>query len=230
VVVLCQEHFLNLNEFTPEIYEEGLLVVLEIIQRIITFDPNAHYWQVSQNFLVPGGSSVLHPHLQVIGDPLPTNEMEWLLNGSSSYQDRNGSLYWNDLIQVEQDLGQRYIHRIGKVHWFVAFAPIGFNEVCGSVEGHGSIATLGREEIASLAKGIVSVLRYYYDKDLNSFNFSIYSILGKTSYQLLIRIISRTPIQPYYLNDYTSYEALQSELTFNVFPEELCREIRPYFG
>ena len=52
----------------------------------MAFDPNARYWQISQNFLPPGGSTILHPHLQVIGDPIPTNEMEWLLDASSSYQ------------------------------------------------------------------------------------------------------------------------------------------------
>ncbi len=230
VVVLCQEHFLHLDQFTPEIYEEGLSVALEIIQRTIALDPDARYWQISQNFLLPGGSSILHPHLQVIGDPAPTNEMEWLLNASASYRQRNESLYWDDLIRIEQELGERYIHRFGKVDWFVAFAPIGFNEVCGVVEDHGSITTIGKEEIYSLAKGIVCTLKYYNDKNLNSFNFSIYSISGEASHRLLIRIISRTPLQSFYLNDWTSYEVLQSELTSNIFPEELCREIRPYFS
>ena len=229
VVALCAEHFLNLNQFTPQIYIEGLSVSIEIIRRTMAFDPNARHWQISQNFLLPGGSTILHPHLQVIGDPILTNEMEWLCVASSSYYQKNKTLYWNDLIQIEKSLGERYITNIGKVYWFVSFAPIGFNEVCGSVEGHGSITTLGKEEIASLAKGIVSTLKYYYDKDLNSFNFSIYSISNEVSYQLLIRIISRTPIQPYYLNDWTSFEILQSELTSNTIPEELCREIRPYF-
>jgi galactose-1-phosphate uridylyltransferase len=229
VVVLCPEHFLTLNQFTPQIYEEGLSAAIEIIRRTTAFDPDCHYWQISQNYLFPGGSSILHPHLQVIGDPIPTNEMEWLLEGSSSYYHRNKTLYWNDLIQMEKGLGKRYITQIGKIHWFASFAPIGFNEVCGSVEGHGSATTLTKEEIVSLAKGIVSTLRYYEDKDLNSFNFSIYAISGETAYQLLIRIISRTPIQPYYLNDWTSFEVLQSELTSNIIPEELCREIRPYF-
>ncbi len=229
VVVLCHEHFLHLSQFTPDIYEEGLSAALEIIRRTTAFDPDTHYWQISQNFLLPGGSSILHPHLQVIGDPIPTNEMEWLLDASSSYYQRNKTFYWNDLIRIEKGIGERFITSIGKVHWFVSFAPIGFNEVCGIVEDHGSITTLGKEEISSLAKGIVSTLKYYGDKDLNSFNFSIYSISGETSYQLLIRIISRTPIQPYYLNDWTSFEVLQSELTSNIIPEELCREIQPYF-
>jgi galactose-1-phosphate uridylyltransferase len=230
VVVLGHEHFLNLNQFTPEIYEEGLSVAMEILRKTMAFDPDTRYWQISQNFLLPGGSTILHPHLQVIGDPIPTNEMEWLLDASSSYYQRNGTLYWKDLIQIEKGLGKRYIAQFGNVHWFVSFAPIGFNEVCGSVEGHGSITTFNQEEVASLAKGIVSTLKYYYEKDLNSFNFSIYSISGEAQYQLLIRIISRTPIQPYYLNDCTSFEVLQSELTANIFPEELCREIRPYFA
>src|SRR4030066_820463 len=229
VVCLCREHFLHLNQFTPEIYEEALSLSIEIIRRIMAFDPDTRYWQISQNFLLPGGSSILHPHLQVIGDPIPTNEMGWLLDASSSYTQRNGTLYWEDLIHIEKGLGKRYISSIGKVHWFVSFAPIGFNEVCGSVEGHGSVTTLGQGEIASLAKGIVSTLKYYYEKNLNSFNFSIYSIVGETSYQLLIRIISRRPFQSNYLNDCTSFEVLQSELTANIIPEELCREIRPYF-
>jgi len=230
VVVLCRDHFLNLNQFTSEIYEEGLSVSIEIIRRTMAFDPDARYWQISQNFLLPGGSSILHPHLQVIGDPIPTNEMGWLLDASSSYTQRNGTLYWEDLIHIEKGLGKRYINHIGNVHWFVSFAPIGFNEVCGSVEGHGSITTLAKEEIASLAKGIVSTLKYYDDKNLNSFNFSIYSISGETTYQLLIRLISRTPFQSNYMNDCTSFEVLQSELTANIIPEELCREIRPYFA
>ncbi|NWF94448.1 MAG: hypothetical protein HXY46_16255 [Syntrophaceae bacterium] len=230
VVVLCQEHFLNLNQFTPQIFEEGFSVSVEIIRRTMALDPNIRYWQISQNFLPPGGSTILHPHLQVIGDPIPTNEMEWLVSAGSSYYERNKSVYWNDLIEREREIGERYITSIGKVHWFVSFAPIGFNEVCATVEGHGTINTLGEEEISSLARGIVSVLKYYYDKDLNSFNFSIYSISNAPSYQLLLRIISRTPIQPYYLNDWTSFEVLQSELTSNIFPEDLCREIRPYFS
>jgi len=230
VVVLCPEHFLNLNQFTSKIYEEGLSVAIEIIQRAMAFDPDTRYWQISQNYLLPGGSTILHPHLQVIGDPIPTNEMEWLLDASSSYHQRNGTLYWNDLIQIEKGLGKRYINNIGSVHWFVSYAPIGFNEVCGSIEGHGSIITLGKKEITPLAKGIVSTLKYYYEKNLNSFNFSIYSISGEAHYQLLIRIISRTPFQPNYLNDCTSFEVLQSELTSNIIPEELCREIRPYFA
>jgi galactose-1-phosphate uridylyltransferase len=229
VVVLCPEHFVNLNQFTSKIYEEGLSAAIEIIQRAMAFDPDTRYWQISQNYLLPGGSTILHPHLQVIGDPIPTNEMEWLLDASSSYHERNGTLYWNDLVQIEKGLGKRYINNIGRVHWFVSYAPIGFNEVCGSVEGHGSVITLGKEEITPLAEGIVSTLRYYYEKNLNSFNFSIYSISGEAHYQLLIRIISRTPFQPNYSNDCTSFEVLQSELTSNIIPEELCREIRPYF-
>ena len=230
VVVLCQEHFLNLNQFTPQMYEEGFRVAIAIAQKTISYDSNTRYWQISQNFLLPGGSSILHPHLQVIGDPIPTNEMEWLINASSSYHRRNGTHYWNDLIQLEQGLGQRYITHTGKVHWFVSFAPIGFNEVCAIVEGHGSVFTLSEEEIASLARGVVSTLKYYENKNLNSFNFSIYSISGEATHQLFLRIISRTPIQPYYLNDWTSFEVLQSELTSNIFPEELCHEIRPYFS
>jgi len=229
VVVLCHDHFLNLNQFTQEIYEEGLSVSVEIIRRTVAFDPDTRYWQISQNFLLPGGSTILHPHLQVIGDPIPTNEMEWLIDASSSYHERNKAVYWNDLTGIERGIGKRYIKNIAGVHWFVSYAPIGFNEVCGTVEGHGTMTTLRKREIASLARGIVSTLKYYHDKNLNSFNFTIYSISGEASYQLLIRIISRTPIQPYYLNDWTSFEVLQSELTSNTVPEELCSEIRPYF-
>jgi len=229
VVVLCPDHFLNLNQFTQEIYEEGLSVSVDIIRRTVAIDPDTRYWHISQNFLSPGGSTILHPHLQVIGDPIPTNEMEWLIDASSSYHERNKTVYWNDLAQIERGIEKRYIKSIGGVHWFVSFAPIGFNEVCGTVEGHGSATNLRKREISSLSRGIVSTLKYYHDKNLNSFNFTIYSISGETSYQLLIRIISRTPIQPYYLNDWTSFEALQSELTSDIVPEELCSEIRPYF-
>src|SRR4030067_507800 len=92
VVVLCRDHFLNLNQFTSEIYEEGLSVSIEIIRRTMAFDPDARFWPLSQNFLLTGGSSILHPHLQVIGDPIPTHEMEWVLDAGSSYHKENGTL------------------------------------------------------------------------------------------------------------------------------------------
>ena len=230
VIVLCQEHFLNLNQFTPQIYEDGLSIAIEIAKRTMAFDPDARYWQINQNFLFPAGSTILHPHIQVIGDPIPTNEMELLLNTSFSYHQRNKTPYWNDLIQIEKEMKERYITNIGRVHWVTSFAPIGFNEVCGIVEGHGSITTLSKDEISSLTKGIVSTLKYYDDKGLNSFNFSIYSISGEPTHQLLIRIISRTPMQPYYPNDWPSSKVLHFELISNTIPEDLCREIRPYFA
>ncbi|MFB3885800.1 MAG: hypothetical protein ACE144_11285 [Thermodesulfobacteriota bacterium] len=229
VVVLCQEHFLNLNQLTPKIYEDALSLSIDIARRTMAFDPNARYWQINQNFLFPAGSTILHPHVQVIGDPVSTNEMELLLNAVSSYHQRNKTSYWNDLTQIEKELKERYITNLGRTHWITPFAPVGFNEVCGIVEEYGSITTLGQEEVSSLAKGIVSTLKYYDDKDLNSFNFSIYSISGEPTHQLFIRIISRTPIQPYYPNDWTAFKVLHSEPTFNTIPEELCREIRPYF-
>jgi len=229
VIVLCQEHFLGLNQLTHQIYKDGLSVAIEILKKTMAFDPNARYWQINQNFLFPAGSTILHPHIQVIGDPIPTNEMELILNNSSSYYKRNEALYWSDLIQIEKQLDKRYIAGTGRVHWLASFAPMGFNEVCGIVEGHESITTLDQVEVSSLAQGIVSTLRYYDKKDLNSFNFSICSISGEPSHRLFIRIISRTPIQPYYPNDWTSFKVLHSEMASNTIPEEICREIQPYF-
>ena len=230
VIVLCRNHSLNLNQFTPQIYKDGLSVAIEIVKRTMGFDPNARYWYVNQNFLFPAGSTILHPHLQVIGDPIATNEMESLLNNGSAYYQRNKTPYWSDLVQIEKGLGKRYIANNGSVHWIAPFAPIGSNEVCGIVEGHGSVTTLNEEEISSLTQGIISILKYYDDKNLNSFNFSIYSFPNDPSFQLFIRIISRSPLQPYYPNDWTSFKLLQSEPTLNTIPEELCREIQPYFS
>ncbi|MCX8116776.1 MAG: hypothetical protein N3G78_02445 [Desulfobacterota bacterium] len=230
VIVLCSAHFRPLNELTPSLYEDGLSLAVEIIRRTVAYDPNGRFWQVSQNFLHPAGSSILHPHLQVIGDPIPTNEMEWLREAGASYYERNRSIYWQDLVRKEEELGERYIAKTGNVHWFVSFAPIGFNEVCAVVEGHSSLLTLTPADLSLLARGIVSTLRYYHDKNLNSFNLTFYSISGEETHWLLLRIISRTPLQPYYLNDWTSFEALHSELTLNIYPEGLCREIRPYFS
>ncbi len=229
VIVLCHSHFLDLAQFTPQIYQDGLSVAIAIIKRTMNYDPNAQYWYIHQNYLFPSGSTILHPHLQVIGDPIATNEMELLLNRCSAYFQKNKTSYWSDLIQTEKELGKRYINHIGPIHWIAPFAPIGNNEIWGIVEGHGAVTTLNEGEISSLAYGIISVLKYYKDKNLNSFNFSISSFSNDPSFQLIIRIISRSPIQPYYPNDWPSFKLLQSEPTLNTVPEELCREIQPYF-
>jgi len=61
LVVPCREHFLNLNQFSPEIYEEGLSVSIEIIRRTMAFDPNA----------VTGRSTKIFFFLQAVRSSIP---------------------------------------------------------------------------------------------------------------------------------------------------------------
>lgn len=232
VCIFSREHFIDLADLTPEMIANNLKAHRKYIELIAAYDPSAEYCSINGNYLPPAGSSMIHPHSQCSIDALPTNQELELIVASDDYFEENGRSFWEDLIQTEKDAGERFVADLGRVTWLTSFAPIGFNEVRAIVSERARIIDLLDEDIEFLGRGISNVLRYYSDRNINSFNLAIYSgplHSNSDHFRVNLRLVARSSFEPWYRSDATYFERLHWEPVTDTKPESLCAELRQYF-
>lgn len=119
VAVLSPQHFVRMEELTPEMMRDAFLAVREFILRVSELDPRAGCLSINWNYMPPAGSSLVHPHLQVLCEEYPTNHMRLQLESANRYYRENGREFWDDFIREEKERASRYIGEIGPTFWTV---------------------------------------------------------------------------------------------------------------
>ena len=109
VVVLSEEHFYHLDQFSVEILRDGFLVAQEGIKRVGSSDPESTYSSINWNYLPQSGGGLYHPHLQVVVDQVPTAFQGKGVECLKRHQNEKGSFFWEDLLSEERDRGERYL-------------------------------------------------------------------------------------------------------------------------
>ncbi len=208
-VCAFKKHYIKLNEFSPELLHSSLELTIEYINKVKRLDDSIKYASINWNYMMPAGASILHPHMQVVADELPTSYMK---KASNEKFER----------YIEEELkGERYIKKIGSVELFAPFAPFGFNEVFGLI---------GKElenAIEEIAGAVSAILSYYHGIGRNSFNFSLYYSM-ENEFPLHFRMITRQNMARYYRNDAMFFERLHMETVLERKPEEIAKEIKGF--
>lgn len=232
VVTFPQKHFLRPSEFTPSLLEEGIGAAVDFVRRAAAYSPGMTHVSICCNHMLPGGASLVHPHLQVFGG----ETVPWLVrlywDRSAAWLDRHGESYWQTLVEQEHAAGERYVWGVGGVHWLVPFAPAGAREVIAVVPAADRVVDLDDEHVAALALGLTRVLTWYEDEGLSAFNFTLCGGPldgGHTGFPVVLRVIARTAFkQDYRTDDYFLQKQLGGELMFAA-PEEMAARLRPLF-
>ncbi len=231
VIRLCDAHFLQLSEFTPELIVNGFLAARQFNRIACEKDPEIAYAAVTANYLFPAGASLVHPHLQMIATSIPYSYQARILDGCSRWQRENGSSYFADLAAEEKD-GPRYIGKISRWHWLTPFSPLGNNEVMAIHEDTCDLDELSDDDLKNLSTGISKILAYYETLGHLSYNYALYSTRtdrNDGSFRAILKIITRQNLYANYRNDdYFLQKLLQSELIITP-PEELAQELRKSF-
>ena len=232
VVTFPEKHFLRPSEFTPSLLEEGLGAALDFSRRAAAFSPRTTYIAVCCNHMLPGGASLVHPHLQVFGGETVPWQVKLYWDRSAAWLDRYGESYWQTLVDQEQVAGDRYVWGAAGVHWLVPFAPAGAREALAVVPAAGRLTDLGDDHIAALASGLSRILTWYEDEGLSAFNFTLSGgpLDGReTGFPVVARVIARTAFkQDYRTDDYFLQKQLGGELMFAA-PEEMAAQLRTLF-
>ncbi|MBO3803243.1 MAG: hypothetical protein JTT11_05130 [Candidatus Brockarchaeota archaeon] len=233
VVVMAKEHSLRLDEFEPSAILDGLKGGLAYVRRLSETDPSVSFPVFAFNYLPPAGSSIFHPHMQVLARDRPFYLARLFLEKSEEYREVNGSNYWHDLVEVEKP-GERHLFEKDGVEWLVPFAPLrGLNEVQAVVVGRSNFLELGDGEWLGIAEGISSILRFYHEQGYVSFNAVLLSgpVGAHLDYFCVnLRMVSRPGIQPTCFTDAWALPYLLWDGEALEEPEVLAGKIRAFLG
>lgn len=233
VVMVGNQHFRDLNDFPPSLLYDALSTSIDFISKCNAANPEISYFTINANYLPPAGASVVHPHLQILGSPLPGTHHQLLLEKSSGYFSENGSCYWLDLIETEWAEGSRNFGNLGSSRWMTAFSPMGVNEVNAVWTERENFLQWTEEDIRCMAEGMSRTLKACHDLGCSTFNFSCFSgPLGQSTpeFRCMMRLINRQNLMPHHrTDDYYFQKLLRNEIIVRR-PESLATLFRGYFS
>jgi UDPglucose--hexose-1-phosphate uridylyltransferase len=204
LAILSREHHLELKDFTPKMLFDGFKGGVEYLKRLSEVEAIVRFPVFVFNYLTPAGSSIFHPHMQILARDRPFYLVNSLIDKSKAYYEKHCTSYWHDLVAKEKN-AERYLFEVNGVDWLVPFAPLrGLNEAQAIVNGKSHLKELSSGEWLGLAKGISRILKFYHSQGYTSFNIIIMS--GPSNehldyFDVNLRVISRPGIQQFCFTD-----------------------------
>jgi len=112
VGVLGKKHFRELNEFLPNIWKDCIEGCIRFFNMIKEKDPKVRFPSINMNYSPFAGASIIHPHVQVVVDELPSEMTDKYFRKSWKYFDDNKSNFWQDLINQDKErfIGEKLVH------------------------------------------------------------------------------------------------------------------------
>jgi len=234
VVVLSRSHYLPLSKFDVNLLFNGLKLGIKILKRWSEIYEHIDFGLLIFNYLPPAGSTIIHPHMQVLGRDRPVTLQKLLIESSFEYTWRNGSSYWRDLINTERELNERYLNEKDGIVWIVPYAPTrGIMEVHGIAYEPLGIFELDDKHILAIADGMSKILLFYENMGVSSFNAAIIPgpLRSKLDYyHINIRVIARPGISRLSFTDSWCLPYLLWDGEAIEEPESLASELKNYFG
>lgn len=232
VAVIHPEHFTPPQDIGEADLLNAFLLCRDFLKRILAWDPSLKYQVVGWNFLPPACSSQLHAHLQAFPSSQPMALHRNMLDRSADYRARTGRHWWRDFVAQEKSAGGRHIATLGATEWFASFVSRSwYFDVTAVIPGSVSILDLREEQLRDLVRGLRHCLRYMADRSYDSYNLALYSgILGEDGFWTHARLIQRGVFPPLGQADMGTYQLLGGAWTMVTRPEQVCRDLKPYFG
>ena len=232
VVVISKKHYIQLDEFTPEVFANGLHASMVFLRKLRQAKPSIRYAAIGLQYLYPAGSSIIHPHMQVLATDIPIMYVAKLLDLSAKYYQAHGVNYWKELVETEKKLGERYVGRMGNVDWYTPYTPMGFGEVHAVVTEKSSFTELTDEDVNNLGEGLSRITRYYKEKNCSTFSFVAYT--GPMNEVLEhfcvgLKIVLRPHVKSLYTNDAWFMPHLLQQPIIRGTPEMVASSLRKYF-
>ncbi len=231
VSLFDDSHFVEIGTATVDSYRDSFLNSAEYLRRIRKADPAAGFMAITQNHLPSAGGSLVHPHLQIHADRIPSNHHRFLQLRSAEYFRATGSRIFADYTRQEEEDGSRYLGNTGAWQWMTAFAPEGFHEIWGILPGCTSLQTLNDKDWENLAQGVINTQKFYRSLHRNGYNFGLL-FLEDGSHFLEMRavILARANFVPWARNDHTGYEVMLGDMATFTQPEETARLAKKFWN
>jgi len=231
VAIFSQEHFLPMENLTPETMRDAFSASLLYLKRVAQTDPLVQFFSINWNYMPPAGSSIVHAHLQPNAGEVPTNAFREQVEGSRRYWQEHEQSFWQDLIQAEKQRNERYLGEIGSAFWVMSFVPASFlPDVQCILPDQVTLLEFGDEDLESFLKGLSNILKYLLEENVYSFNVSIFSTKEEKSHRVNARICPRLLPRPIGNSD-IAYPQMMHRESFTVRPPEgICQRLKEFFS
>jgi UDPglucose--hexose-1-phosphate uridylyltransferase len=224
VAVVTEAHYVTMEAFDVREIEDGLLAGREYLKRVNAFDPRCVHLSINMNYMPSAGGSILHPHIQLIAGDIPTHYQREHAEHFREYKNTHGTDYFGDLIDREQEHGERFIAKTGDIVWLSSFAPLGITEFLAIFTDGGPITRTDESVFRTFALGMATVLRYLTSLNFASFNMALFSApTDNPAFPTHARIVPRTLLPPVGASDVNYFELLHHEVLTIIRPEESAR-------
>ncbi|MCD6569992.1 MAG: hypothetical protein J7L53_04755 [Deltaproteobacteria bacterium] len=230
VTIMTYDHYVALSDFTPDILRDALMCCIEFLGEVIINQPGAIYQSINWNYLPLAGSSIVHPHLQIMASSSSTNYYTSVTSGLSRYKEENRSPFWPDFVAEEKRIGERIIAATHDISWIVAFAPMGAFDIIGVISNASKPADISDTIMDALVSGILNILKFIDSINLYSFNMSIYFLINNESFTPHLRICPRVSLPPFDTSEINYMRMLHNETLTTMKSEEVCNEVKPFFA
>lgn len=232
VGIISQAHFLDVDEFSLEMLRDNLLASKGYILLVYHRNKKAVWPIYMWNYMPPSAGSILHPHSQILVESKPLPMQAELMEKSQEYFDRNGRNYWEELIEQERKIKERFIYQGDCLSLIASFAPRGFNEIQFIFKKESSLAELGERKIADFVDCLLRALKGYKRLGIGSFNLITFS--GPIDrrldyYRLNAKLISRPYPGGVYTSDTGPFERLCDAWVVDTLPETVAEKLKPFF-
>lgn len=230
VSLFDNHHFVQIGRAAAESYTDSFLNSADYLKRILTQNPDAVYMAITQNHLPSAGGSLLHPHLQINADSIPSNHHRFLDQRSKSYYEATGRLLLEDYLAHELEAGRRMIGQTGAWQWMAAFAPEGFFEIWGILPGVTSIGKLDPSDWEALSQGVCNAQKFYRSLNRNGYNLGVLFIEdGRSKLEVRVVLVVRSNYAPWVRNDHTGFEVMLGDMATFTAPEDTANLARPFW-
>ena len=230
VSLFGRRHFVEIGTADAASYANSFINCAAYLKKVSAYDGEAVFVAITQNHLPAAGGSLVHPHLQVHADKVPSNHHDFLDKTAADFFRRNGSFLFSSYLDAENRDGRRTIGVTGRWHWLTAFAPEGFFEIWGLLPGETSLFNLNVNDWRNLAAGVINAQKFYRSLCRNSYNLGLLAVERENSrLELRVVLVVRANYAPWVRNDITGYEMMLGDMaTFNA-PEETAAMARPFW-
>jgi len=231
VSLFDDRHFVEIGTASIGSYTNSFRNCAEYLRRVRAQDPEAVYMAITQNHLPSAGGSLLHPHLQIQADRIPSNHQRFLKKRALRHFRQTDSFLLSDYLHHEKAHNQRYIGATGAWEWLAAFAPEGFFEIWGILPQATSMSQVTAAAWKDLAQGVLNTQRYYRSLNRNGYNLGMLAIENEASkLELRVVILARSNYAPWVRNDHTGFEVMLGDMATFTAPEDTATAARPFWN
>lgn len=230
VSLFDERHFVEIGTADARSYADSFRNCGRYLEKVMRHDRQAIYMAITQNHLPAAGGSLVHPHLQVHADRIPSNVHTMLMQRSEDYHTETRRLMLSDYLKIEYRNGRRIIGTTGAWHWLAAFAPEGFYEIWGIYPGKSALSHLTPSDWDDLSQGVINTQHFYRSLCRNSYNLGLLTIeQASTRLELRVVLIVRANYAPWVRNDITGYEVMLGDMATFTAPEDTAMRARIFW-